>query len=101
MGAMTSSLAAKFAFFPPTPPSYSIVKDNVTGKLRFESIQPQDHVEVMFIDTKRKQRVAAMFVRHPRARLTLVYSHGNAADLGQMHDLYVELSHMLRVNLLG
>ncbi|CAI5953686.1 unnamed protein product [Closterium sp. NIES-64] len=101
MGAMTSSLAAKFAFFPPTPPSYGIVKDPSTGKLRFDSIPPQDHVDVLLIDTRRRQQVAAMFVRNPRARLTLLYSHGNAADLGQMHDLYVELAHMLRVNLMG
>ncbi|CAI6008457.1 unnamed protein product [Closterium sp. NIES-65] len=98
---MTSSLAAKFAFFPPTPPSYGIVKDPSTGKLRFDSIPPQDHVDVLLIDTRRRQQVAAMFVRNPRARLTLLYSHGNAADLGQMHDLYVELAHMLRVNLMG
>ncbi|GJP74595.1 hypothetical protein CLOP_g5155 [Closterium sp. NIES-67] len=101
MGAMTSSLAAKFAFFPPTPPSYAIVKDPSTGRLRFDSIAPQDHVDVLLIDTRRRQQVAAMFVRNPRARLTLLYSHGNAADLGQMHDLYVELAHMLRVNLMG
>ncbi|CAI5512435.1 unnamed protein product [Closterium sp. Naga37s-1] len=101
MGAMTSSLAAKFAFFPPTPPSYSIVEDPVTGKLRFEDIAPAENVEVTFLDTARGQRIAAMFVRNPRARLTVLYSHGNAADLGQVHDLYVELSNMLRVNLLG
>ncbi|GJP75854.1 hypothetical protein CLOP_g6255 [Closterium sp. NIES-67] len=94
MGAMTSSLAAKFAFFPPTPPSYAIVKDPSTGRLRFDSIAPQDHVDVLLIDTRRRQQVAAMFVRNPRARLTLLYSHGNAADLGQMHDLYVELAHI-------
>ncbi|GJP70348.1 hypothetical protein CLOP_g1292 [Closterium sp. NIES-67] len=101
MGAMTSSLAAKFAFFPPTPPSYAIVEDPVTGKLQFEDIAPQENVEVTFLDTARGQRIAAMFVRNPRARLTVLYSHGNAADLGQVHDLYVELSNMLRVNLLG
>ncbi|KAJ6371161.1 hypothetical protein OIU77_001629, partial [Salix suchowensis] len=31
----------------------------------------------------------------------MLYSHGNAADLGQMYDLFCELSLHLRVNLMG
>uniref|UniRef100_J3MG25 Serine aminopeptidase S33 domain-containing protein n=1 Tax=Oryza brachyantha TaxID=4533 RepID=J3MG25_ORYBR len=59
MGAVASTVAARFAFFPPAPPSYA------------------------------------------GARLTLLYSHGNAADLGQMFELFVELSSHLNVNLMG
>lgn len=101
MGAVTSSIAARFAFFPPTPPSYQIVTDQKREKLRFNDINPADNVEVLYLKTKYGQQIAAMFVRNRRAKLTILYSHGNAADLGQMHDLYVELSNMLRVNLLG
>ncbi|CDY37505.1 BnaA05g33700D [Brassica napus] len=32
MGGMTSSVAAKLAFFPPSPPSYKVVTDKVTGQ---------------------------------------------------------------------
>ncbi|KAI7993655.1 hypothetical protein LOK49_LG11G01141 [Camellia lanceoleosa] len=35
------------------------------------------------------------------ATSTLLYSHGNAADLGQMYDLFIELSIHLKVNLMG
>ncbi|KAL0461728.1 UNVERIFIED_CONTAM: Alpha/beta hydrolase domain-containing protein 17A [Sesamum latifolium] len=42
-----------------------------------------------------------MYVRHPMASSTVLYSHGNAADLGQMYELFIELSIHLRVNLLG
>lgn len=42
-----------------------------------------------------------MYVRNPMATSTLLYSHGNAADLGQMYELFIELSIHLRVNLLG
>ncbi|PKU61278.1 hypothetical protein MA16_Dca029066 [Dendrobium catenatum] len=35
------------------------------------------------------------------AASTLLYSHGNAADLGQMYELFIELSIHLRVNLMG
>ncbi|CAA6659600.1 unnamed protein product [Spirodela intermedia] len=34
------------------------------------------------------------------ATSTLLYSHGNAADLGQMYELFIELSIHLRINLL-
>uniref|UniRef100_A0A6V7QWL6 Serine aminopeptidase S33 domain-containing protein n=1 Tax=Ananas comosus var. bracteatus TaxID=296719 RepID=A0A6V7QWL6_ANACO len=37
----------------------------------------------------------------PAAKLAVLYSHGNAADLGQMYELFVELSNHLRVNLMG
>jgi len=67
MGAMTSSIAAKFAFFPPTPPSYTVTKDPATGRLRFNEIPLQDNVEIMFLQTARKQEIVAMFVRNPRA----------------------------------
>uniref|UniRef100_M8BGE4 Peptidase S9 prolyl oligopeptidase catalytic domain-containing protein n=1 Tax=Aegilops tauschii TaxID=37682 RepID=M8BGE4_AEGTA len=42
-----------------------------------------------------------MYARQTGAKLTLLYSHGNAADLGQMYELFVELSAHLNVNLMG
>ncbi|RXH70934.1 hypothetical protein DVH24_015556, partial [Malus domestica] len=35
------------------------------------------------------------------ALLTLLYSHDNAADLGQLYDLFLQLNLSLRVNLIG
>ena len=101
MGVVTSSIASKLAFFPPTPPTYDIVTDRVTGKLKLSSKNLLKNVEVVWIKTKRKQEIAAQYITQPRAKLTILYSHGNAADLGQMHDLLVELSSTLRVNVLG
>eukprot|EP00897_Mesotaenium_endlicherianum_P008002 jgi/Mesen1/722/ME000011S00060 len=101
MGIVTSSIAAKFAFFPPQPPSYSVLKDPISEKLRFSDIPPLENVDVLWLHTKRRQDIVAMYVKNPRAKYTILYSHGNAADLAQMHDLYVELSNMLRVNILG
>jgi len=42
-----------------------------------------------------------VYMRNPTASLTVLYSHGNAADLGQMYDLFSELRILLRVNFLG
>ncbi|KAH7441827.1 hypothetical protein KP509_03G056500 [Ceratopteris richardii] len=80
MGAVTSTVSTKFSFFPPTPP---------------------ENVDILRLNTKRGHNIVDLYVRNANARLTLLYSHGNAAYLGQMYELFVELSAHLRVNLMG
>ncbi|KAJ8492259.1 hypothetical protein OPV22_013980 [Ensete ventricosum] len=103
MGGVTSSIAAKFAFFPPNPPSYSVIADEQSGRLAIPGIAAagRDDVHVLRLPTRRGNEIVAVYLRHPRATATLLYSHGNAADIGQMFDLFVELSVHLRVNLIG
>ncbi|XP_049383196.1 uncharacterized protein LOC125847600 [Solanum stenotomum] len=101
MGGVTSSMAAKFAFFPPNPPSYKLIKDDLTGLLLLSSFPHRENVEVLKLPTRKGTEIVAMYIRHPMATSTLLYSHGNAADLGQMYELFIELSIHLRVNLLG
>ncbi|KVI02486.1 hypothetical protein Ccrd_019260 [Cynara cardunculus var. scolymus] len=101
MGGMTSSMAAKFAFFPPNPPSYKLVKDDLTGLLLLSPFPHRENVEVLKLTTRRGSEIVAIYVRHPMATSTVLYSHGNAADLGQMYELFIELSIRLRVNLMG
>ena len=92
MGGVTSSMAAKFAFFPPNPASYRITLDEERGRLMMTDVPQRENVEVLKLPTRRGQEIVAMYVRNPTASLTLLYSHGNAADLGQMYELFVELS---------
>ncbi|THU69606.1 hypothetical protein C4D60_Mb08t16170 [Musa balbisiana] len=103
MGGVTSSIAAKFAFFPPNPPSYAVITDEQSGRLAIPGIAAagRDDVHVLRLPTRRGNEIVAVYLRHPRATATLLYSHGNAADIGQMFDLFVELSVHLRVNLIG
>ncbi|KAI9091912.1 hypothetical protein K1719_027847 [Acacia pycnantha] len=102
MGNATSSMAAKFAFFPPDPPSYTVYEDELSKKLRISDVAyRRDDVDVMKLATKRGNEIVAMFVKNPSASLTLLYSHGNAADLGQMFHIFTELSIHLGVNLMG
>ncbi|XP_061343043.1 uncharacterized protein LOC133289183 [Gastrolobium bilobum] len=109
MGCMVSQLAAKFAFFPPSPPTYQLKKRD-DGKFTVVSTAspsaPIPHAEdssldVLLVDTKHGNKIVAFYLRNPYARLTLLYSHGNAADLGQLYDLFVQLKVNLRVNLMG
>ncbi|MED6185302.1 hypothetical protein PIB30_055763 [Stylosanthes scabra] len=101
MGAVTSSMAAKFAFFPPNPPSYEVVVEESTGKATMSGVSARENVDVLKLMTRRGNSIIAVYIKNPSAALTLLYSHGNAADLGQMYDLFCELSLHLRVNLLG
>lgn len=101
MGSVTSSMAAKFAFFPPNPPSYKITQDEVTKRLSMTDVPQRENVDVLKLPTRRGQEIVAIYVRNPLASLTVLYSHGNAADLGQMYELFAELSAHLRVNLMG
>ncbi|CAL9038558.1 unnamed protein product [Musa banksii] len=103
MGGVTSSIAAKFAFFPPNPPTYAVITDEQSGRLAIPGIAAagRDDVQVVRLPTRRGNEIVAVYLRHPRATATLLYSHGNAADIGQMFDLFVELSVHLRVNLIG
>ncbi|EEF28788.1 Protein bem46, putative [Ricinus communis] len=94
-------MAAKFAFFPPSPPSYEVEADEASGKLMMVGIGARENVDVLRIDTKRGNRVVAVYFKNPGASSTVLYSHGNAADLGQMYDLFFELSLHLKVNLMG
>ncbi|XP_047328755.1 alpha/beta hydrolase domain-containing protein 17B-like [Impatiens glandulifera] len=100
MGNMTSNVAAKFAFFPPDPPTYDIYPDN-DGKLIFTGLSADKNAVVHLIETKVGNKVAATFWKHPFARFTILYSHGNAADLGQMQELFIELRAHLRVNIMS
>ncbi|KAJ4710680.1 alpha/beta hydrolase domain-containing protein 17B-like [Melia azedarach] len=101
MGTATSSMAAKFAFFPPNPPSYNVIVDEATGKLRISEVHQRDAVDVLKLNTKKGNEIVAMYVKNPSASLTVLYSHGNAADLGQMYHIFTELSVHLNVNLMG
>lgn len=100
MGNVTSSVAAKFAFFPPEPPTYEVYRDEEEGRLVMSGLSPDKNVNVHLLDTKAGNKIVATFWRHPAGRFTLLYSHGNAADLGQMQELFLELRAHLRVNIM-
>ncbi|XP_057502633.1 uncharacterized protein LOC130786334 [Actinidia eriantha] len=102
MGCLVSHLAAKFAFFPPSPATYTVKKSGEGCKLRAVPIGVDDSsLDVLLVETKRGNKIVAFYLRNPSARLTVLYSHGNAADLGQLYDLFVQLKANLRVNLIG
>lgn len=121
-------IAAKLAFLPPEP-TYSLVPEPEpgpggagaapSGPLRTSAATPGrwkihlteradfqygqrelDTIEVFVTKSARANRIACMYVRCvPGARYTILFSHGNAVDLGQMCSFYVGLGTRIGCNI--
>ncbi|KAI3760833.1 hypothetical protein L1987_51232 [Smallanthus sonchifolius] len=76
MRAMTSTVATKFAFVPPNPPSYRVVVDvlSVDGKMRMTDASERESVDVLKLKMKRGMEIVATYVKNPVASLTIVPS---------------------------
>jgi abhydrolase domain-containing protein 17 len=66
-----------------------------------EQPRPFSGLQVALLTTKRKRKVVVSCYRCAGARYTILHSHGNATDLGAMHDRYVGLVQNLRVNVVA
>jgi len=102
-----SRIAAKLAFVPPEP-SYTIVtKENGAQELVLTEKAEWQFTdrELSFIDafttrSSRGNKVACMMVRPVKTPIfTILFSHGNAVDLGQMSSFYVGLGTRLNCNI--
>ncbi len=71
MGGMIS----KLVFQPPRPATYSV-----------------DENEFIWLVTALGERIPAVYIPHPKAEYTILFSHGNAEDLGCLVDWLYELS---------
>mmetsp|Transcript_16092 Transcript_16092/g.20178 ORF Transcript_16092/g.20178 Transcript_16092/m.20178 type:complete len:297 (-) Transcript_16092:181-1071(-) len=105
-GCSTARVAGALAFFPPQEESYSLETDPASHKISFivnPALEPVpfEKVEAVVLTTKRRKVIPAVVYRVDGAKKTIIYSHGNATDLGAMHDRYVGLAKMLKVNVLA
>ncbi|KAG8594086.1 hypothetical protein GDO81_001066 [Engystomops pustulosus] len=114
-------IAAKLAFLPPIP-TYAIVPEqnastrltpgrgtgvnrrwklHLTDGADFQYTQHDlDNIEVFMTKSSRGNRIACMYIRCvPGARFTLLFSHGNAVDLGQMSSFYLGLGTRINCNI--
>lgn len=77
MGDMISSLL----FQPPTP-TY---------------LHPSRH---FWLNTSTGSRIPAFYIERPNAQVTILFSHGNAEDLGMIYEWFNDLARVLKVNIL-
>jgi abhydrolase domain-containing protein 17 len=78
MGDAISSL-----LFQPPPPTY---------------LHPSRH---FWLHTAHGSRIPAFFIERPGATVTILFSHGNAEDLGMIYDWFNDLARVLRVNIMA
>lgn len=61
-----------------------------------------DFFEVFYTKTKRKNNIACLHIKCSKkkeSKYTLLFSHGNAADLGMLTGFYMRIVNLLNVNL--
>lgn len=104
-----SRIAAKLAFIPPEP-TYNLgsedeIPENQVLHLRDEadwqySETEKENLEVFYTETSLGSKIACMYVKcSPKAQFTILYSHGNAVDLGQMSSFYLSLGTRINCNI--
>ncbi|XP_028857642.1 alpha/beta hydrolase domain-containing protein 17A isoform X2 [Denticeps clupeoides] len=76
-------------------------KLHLTERAEFQYSQRElDATEVFFTRSSRGNRVGCMYIRcAPTARFTVLFSHGNAVDLGQMSSFYIGLGTRINCNI--
>lgn len=101
-----TKIAAKLAFLPPEA-TYSFKQDgtkiqlNLTERAEWQfADRDKEKIEVFYQRTIRNNRIACLFVRCTNdARFTILFSHGNAVDLGQMSSFYLGLGTRINCNI--
>ena len=96
-------------FRPPNPPSYAVSEEQQDNKPNTDT-KSTFHITPDFLfNTKpfknflndlpeSPQRLSAFFCEYPGVKTTILYSHGNAEDIGQLKKWMVYLSKMLKCN---
>ncbi|XP_037530691.1 alpha/beta hydrolase domain-containing protein 17A [Nematolebias whitei] len=76
-------------------------KLHLTERAEFQYSQRElDTMEVFVTRSSRGNRVGCMYIRcAPSARFTVLFSHGNAVDLGQMSSFYIGLGTRINCNI--
>jgi len=105
-------LTSSMSFHPPTPPSYTLeVLEDGALKLRFghpELAAALMHiqragvqVDLRMLRTSRRQTIPIFHYKVAGAYLTLLWSHANAMDCGEMYFFFLELALRLNMNVVA
>ena len=105
---LPSRVAAKLAFLPPDPSTYAIDKDedgactlHLTEKSEWQYTHRElEGIEVFTTTTSRNNTIGCMYVKNcDNPKYTILFSHGNAVDLGQMSSFFVGLGSRIDCNI--
>lgn len=102
-----SSITAKLAFQPPET-SYELIPSSAEKYHLVPSsdadwdLPPYDlkKIEALYTTSRRGNNILCVFVRcNPQARFTILFSHGNAVDVGYMCNFFVVLGKKIKCNI--
>lgn len=77
---------------------------NSVDKLLFQPPRPASYTNspnFFPLSTGKNLTIQAFFVRHERAKFTILFSHGNAEDIGMIYDWFKEVAIQLECNVMG
>ncbi len=80
----------RFAFLPPNPPN-ELEKNDILFK----------SYEIISLKTSNQDTIPALFIKKKNSVRVLLYSHGNAEDLGSLVSFITQLSKNLNVSILA
>lgn len=86
MSFLVRGFIERLAFLPPFPPTYTEFNEDLQW-VSFPELPGED--------------IPVFWVKVPGSTLTVLYSHGNAEDLGTLMRWITELAERLRVNIVG
>lgn len=94
-----------FRFHPPSP-FYDITYDEETDtySVAFSKDLPDvsyGNTKATILETKTKTKVPVLSLIYPGATYTIIYSHGNATDIGAMFVMFAMMALSLKVNVVG
>lgn len=105
-----SRIAAKLAFLPPEP-TYTFAEDDsdhtcslhLTERSEWQySHRELETIDVFYTRTRRGNTIACMYVKTTESpQFTILFSHGNAVDLGQMSSFFIGLGSRINCNILA
>lgn len=106
-GCRADVVASALTFHPPSP-FYDFEEVEgaegpwklvLSSDLRYPKFDNQ--LLVRLLTSKNKTRVPVLCFRMPGAKLTIIFSHGNATDIGAMYILFFMIAHSCNVNVVG
>lgn len=101
-GCQGTVVASALAFHPP-PCCYSLDHNEKTQTYSF--ILDGDPVQIpviaTMVTTSTKSKIPLICIRSPGSKTCILFSHGNATDIGAMFTFYAALSKILSVNVIA
>ena len=105
---LPSRIAAKLAFLPPTPATYDFEDEqdgtcslHLTDRAEWQYTHRElEGIEVFRTRTRRGNTIGCMYVKNSaNSKYTILFTHGNAVDLGQMSSFFVGLASRINCNI--